>query len=364
MAKKIVIFSFCMIALIQQLDAVMIHLNNIRQSIVQTADQYLARQGFPVSQIPARLMTEYYQKVDAVIDTLKQQASSLGRSYVDDGEISSEVYFQFGKFCDNLRSIVLLQNIEAHVTDAIQESFRIQNISVSSIPSSMRQELQSRRETVMRRLRNIMTVDDRDYVRTHEIERIVKEEMTALIHRAKQQIENQQQSNGFSLWNFLFGNNTQAQQQTPTQVTEEASKIKRFQLESKVLDIVYRQLGQHNINPDKVPARVVAHYSDSIGRILSNLRERMQNYGRDYVTIAEIELMTSQKLKTVIDKIKLVGQECSICRDDYRPGQLVGNLQCGHFFHKECVNTWFAHKRTCPECSQGNASITAEEIIP
>lgn len=354
-----------LIALTAQLNAVMIHLSNMRQSIIQAADQHLARQGFPVKQIPARLMNEYYQKIDAVMSMLNQQASSQGRSYVDDGEISSAVLFEFAKYCDNLRTVVLFSDISTKLTDIIQEAFRTQNTSTSSIPSTMMQEFQDRRETIMRRLRNIMNTDNRDYVRINEIERLVKEEMTSFIQRTKQQVEKpKQQNSGFNLWNFLFGSDNQPEQLPTTSTPQDASKIKQFQLESKVLDVVYRQLGLYNIDPHNLPNRVLTDYSNSIQYVLTNLRNRMQTYNRDYVTIAEIELMVNQKLKAIVDQVKLTGKECSICRDDYRSGQRVGNLTCGHLFHKECISTWFVHKQTCPECYQTPASIVAEEIIP
>lgn len=366
MVKKVVLTSFCLLILTMQLDAARISVNSLRQSVVQMADQYLAGQGFPASQIPPRLMTEYYQKIDTIVDSLNQQAYLAQSNSLDEKEISSAVFYQFSKFYDNLRTIVLSQHMDTAVTNAIHEEFRKQNISVSSIPSSMTQEFQSRRQTILRRLRNIMNVDDRDYVRTNEIERLVKEEMTALIRRAEQYIKNSVKPNtSFNLWDFLFGDNgTTPQQETSSTITsEESSKIKRFHLESKVLDIAEKQLRHNGIDADNVPARAVAEYGQSIQRAISGLRERMQNHGRDYVTIAEIELFVSQKLKSVIDKIKLVGQMCSICRDGYFPREIIGNLQCGHIFHKQCISTWFNHKRTCPDCNLGHAEIVAQEIV-
>lgn len=369
MVKKIALASFCVVALTAPLNAVTIpsysskiSISNIRQIVIQKADEYLAGQGFPASQIPPRLMTEYYQKIDTVVDSLKQQAQN---NLLDERELSSAVYYQFSKFYDNLRTVVLTHHMDSAVTNAIHEEFRRQNISVSSLPSSMTQEFQSRRQTILRRLRNIMNVDNRDYVRTNEIERFVKEEMTALIRRAEQHIKNSAKPNtSFNLWDFLFGDNAAHQSDTPATIsTEEPSKVKRFHLESKVLDIADKQLRQNGIDPDHVPARTVAAYGQSIQKVISGLRERMQNYGRDYVTVAEIELFVSQKLKNVIDTIKLVGQMCSICRDGYSPRELIGSLQCGHIFHKKCISTWFTHKRTCPDCNQGNAEIVAQEIV-
>lgn len=41
---------------------------------------------------------------------------------------------------------------------------------------------------------------------------------------------------------------------------------------------------------------------------------------------------------------------CSICFLDYKHGELVRTLRCGHAFHVACVDRWFAEKEECPVC--------------
>lgn len=43
-------------------------------------------------------------------------------------------------------------------------------------------------------------------------------------------------------------------------------------------------------------------------------------------------------------------KECSICFLDFNVNDKVSRLQCGHFFHTECVNEWLQKKCTCPIC--------------
>lgn len=48
-------------------------------------------------------------------------------------------------------------------------------------------------------------------------------------------------------------------------------------------------------------------------------------------------------------------QECAICFDILQPGDVVGNIPCGHVFHKDCIKAWvvktWKKKRTrCPLC--------------
>jgi hypothetical protein len=42
---------------------------------------------------------------------------------------------------------------------------------------------------------------------------------------------------------------------------------------------------------------------------------------------------------------------CSICLDNYGDGEVLRMLpDCGHLFHRECVDTWLRYHPTCPVC--------------
>jgi hypothetical protein len=44
------------------------------------------------------------------------------------------------------------------------------------------------------------------------------------------------------------------------------------------------------------------------------------------------------------------GDICSICLLDMNDAADIHKTQCNHFFHKNCINTWFTSKVTCPLC--------------
>ena len=48
---------------------------------------------------------------------------------------------------------------------------------------------------------------------------------------------------------------------------------------------------------------------------------------------------------------------CAICRDGLRSGGQNKALECGHCFHKQCIDRWLPMKATCPTCS---TSVTTE----
>jgi len=43
-------------------------------------------------------------------------------------------------------------------------------------------------------------------------------------------------------------------------------------------------------------------------------------------------------------------QSCAICLDDFKPGELLTELPCAHYFHVNCVARWFQCSEQCPLC--------------
>ena len=44
--------------------------------------------------------------------------------------------------------------------------------------------------------------------------------------------------------------------------------------------------------------------------------------------------------------------ECVICLDSYNNDMECCSIKCKHTFHKECINTWFNEKQSCPLCRE------------
>jgi hypothetical protein len=47
---------------------------------------------------------------------------------------------------------------------------------------------------------------------------------------------------------------------------------------------------------------------------------------------------------------KLIHQECSICLDKFTEGGYKRELICSHSYHKKCIDKWFKHELSCPQC--------------
>tara|TARA_B100001094_G_scaffold315390_1_gene355336 strand:+ start:1867 stop:2358 length:492 start_codon:yes stop_codon:yes gene_type:complete len=43
-------------------------------------------------------------------------------------------------------------------------------------------------------------------------------------------------------------------------------------------------------------------------------------------------------------------RECTICLEEYQENDELYQLQCDHYYHKECINDWLLKHQTCPLC--------------
>ncbi|KAI4322981.1 hypothetical protein L6164_022626 [Bauhinia variegata] len=43
-------------------------------------------------------------------------------------------------------------------------------------------------------------------------------------------------------------------------------------------------------------------------------------------------------------------ESCIICQDEYKNGEKIGILQCGHEYHESCLKKWLLVKNVCPVC--------------
>lgn len=43
---------------------------------------------------------------------------------------------------------------------------------------------------------------------------------------------------------------------------------------------------------------------------------------------------------------------CSICQTKFEVNSPVRVLECGHFYHKECIDEWFQNHKICCICKK------------
>ncbi|XP_076922454.1 uncharacterized protein LOC143584252 [Bidens hawaiensis] len=54
------------------------------------------------------------------------------------------------------------------------------------------------------------------------------------------------------------------------------------------------------------------------------------------------------KLKTSVGVAD--AEPCCICQEEYKDGDDLGGLECGHEFHRGCIKQWLLQKNLCPVC--------------
>lgn len=42
--------------------------------------------------------------------------------------------------------------------------------------------------------------------------------------------------------------------------------------------------------------------------------------------------------------------ECHICLEEFKQGETVSLIKCGHFYHTHCLYSWFLSRKVCPLC--------------
>lgn len=62
--------------------------------------------------------------------------------------------------------------------------------------------------------------------------------------------------------------------------------------------------------------------------------------------------------KRIKDNDPLLGNNCTICINQYIKGEYKRTLSCQHSFHKKCVDKWFKYGNTsCPICRKVHQNI-------
>ncbi|KAK7256173.1 hypothetical protein RIF29_29610 [Crotalaria pallida] len=71
--------------------------------------------------------------------------------------------------------------------------------------------------------------------------------------------------------------------------------------------------------------------------------------------LTDEEIVTSIRHKTfeLVNKETIENKEaCGICQEDYVNGEKIGQLDCSHKFHIDCIRNWLVRKNICPSCKR------------
>lgn len=276
----------------------------------------------------------------------------------------------------NVHNIVFKENIDAKINDLVCDLTHKNGLVKGDLKKHSAQEYESRFQKVKTKLSKIMADHYGSFVYIEEIDTAVYDEFTPFIKRIKAQNKNDtdhstsESSGGF--WDWLFGTNNQTTATTtqPSSIPHNKHKqygdydlIYRSELNDKVLEISNQFLEENNYNVETIPARVVSDYSDAIQKIIKQTKDELGNDGYS-IYAYKIKNLAKKELMAIIDKIKYKGETCCICLEDIKSQQTLGVLNCGHFFHKKCIQTSLDYNHKCPLCGTYVNKIDHTKTVP
>lgn len=86
---------------------------------------------------------------------------------------------------------------------------------------------------------------------------------------------------------------------------------------------------------------------DNLEALLARRRDRRRGSG---MRIDQIQRLTSSVVTNTMSK-DLREDCCSICLDYFNENMTIRSMaECGHCFHKSCIDQWLSRKDECPNC--------------
>lgn len=91
---------------------------------------------------------------------------------------------------------------------------------------------------------------------------------------------------------------------------------------------------------------------EAINSMLPEIALEYTDFSSNMNTLEQTEKIKETNTEKIIyNHETLADDSCSICVDTYKENdELMLISGCGHYFHKDCVNSWFETKLNCPLC--------------
>ncbi|XP_076939634.1 E3 ubiquitin-protein ligase MBR2-like [Bidens hawaiensis] len=75
-----------------------------------------------------------------------------------------------------------------------------------------------------------------------------------------------------------------------------------------------------------------------------------EHIGNVSTGLTEKTILKHLKQKPYVVEMGQPIEPCSVCQEEYKEGDDLGTLECGHDFHHGCIKQWLQHKNLCPIC--------------
>ncbi len=348
-------------------DTQTIYRSDIKYTVRSIADSYIKAKNVDLYALPNKIQSDYANSLTVAGNLLLETCWNQGTLYIHYDQIEMVTKQEVDKFIKIAKSVVLKPDIDKKINDFLCDLLHKNGLTKDDVLKSDEKEFQTLHQHVKNRLNKIMANHFCSYVYTGEIDTAVIEEFTSLIKHVKDQDKIDTSSTWQDFWDWLFGKDTQSNNPTPK--TTHTCKtyldydiIHSYEIEETVLEISNQFLIDSKYEPENIPARVVSDYSDAVQKIISRTKDKMGYLHSLYAY--EVKKLAEEELQSIIDKIRFKGEICSICLDEIRPKEVLGFLDCGHFFHKDCIEKSLNYRCKCPLCGTYTDKIDHTEKVP
>ena len=89
-------------------------------------------------------------------------------------------------------------------------------------------------------------------------------------------------------------------------------------------------------DPDKMTYEQLLELEEKVGNVSKGLNKKQIN---------KIPRFIYNKIR-----YKNIENKCVVCQYEYKNGENLTKLPCGHIFHTDCVDTWLSGNKICPMC--------------
>ena len=115
----------------------------------------------------------------------------------------------------------------------------------------------------------------------------------------------------------------------------------------------FMNLGNYNNNVDesKIEQDIIDQlYPDPDKMTYEQLLEMEENMGSVSKGLTKKQINKIPKIIYNKNKFKNDDNKCVVCQYEFKNGENVTKLSCGHLFHADCVDTWLSKNKVCPMC--------------
>lgn len=159
---------------------------NLAAEARKAAEQFVAKNSqFTVYTLPWQFSSEYAQHLDEVISKLNK-SSNNGFFHITRYDLNKAIKRYFSDFCKTLQELILKEQLSTVISQKVQTKLRSHGFSSEySLPSRFVADFRDKVSMIKARAESHISSNAKTYIREHELENIVHDELHAFLVQVK-----------------------------------------------------------------------------------------------------------------------------------------------------------------------------------